>query len=122
MWPAFSSTKIVPGCICSGIHSLRTSSSATISPPVGDPLLRTQSRFAFFRSAAAWPLAPIHHRPHPPDRVAQANRKHRLTRVLQDVDNLLRRGLEIQRASVGQQVIVGGGADGFGKTLTELLL
>src|SRR5579864_5289537 len=28
--PAFSSTKTVPGCICSGIHSLRRSSSATM--------------------------------------------------------------------------------------------
>src|ERR1051325_4570366 len=32
--PAFSSTKIVPGIICSGIHSLRTSSAATIAPPL----------------------------------------------------------------------------------------
>src|SRR5438477_979398 len=32
--PAFSRTKIVPGCICSGIHSFRTFSSPTIVPPV----------------------------------------------------------------------------------------
>src|SRR5271157_1424784 len=31
--PAFSSTKMVPGSICSGIHSLRTLSSPIMCPP-----------------------------------------------------------------------------------------
>src|SRR5215813_14828627 len=38
-WPAFSNTKIVPGSMYSGIHSLKTRSSPTMSPPPS-----TQSR------------------------------------------------------------------------------
>src|SRR6266576_6446867 len=43
-WPAFSSTKTVPGCICSGIHSVRMFSSPTMSPPV-EPNFRAYEAF-----------------------------------------------------------------------------
>src|SRR5690348_3289557 len=101
MWPAFSSTKIVPGCICSGIHSLRISSSATISPSSrANLLLRTQSGFAdgtnFFWGTAPGPLTAADDRLHLTHGIAQADGKHRLARILQDVHYLLGRGFEIE--------------------------
>src|SRR4051812_39374 len=126
MRPAFSSTKIVPGCICSGIHSLSTSSSATISPPDGQSLLRTQFRLAygtrFLRSTASGTLAPADNCLHLADGVTQAYGQHRLAGIFQYVHNLLGRGFEIQRMAVAQQVIIGGPAYSFSQTLTELFL
>src|SRR5260370_26904150 len=112
MWPAFSSTKIVPGCIWSGIHSLRTSSSATISPSSrANLLLRTQFQPAdgtdLFRSTPARTLPTADHGFHLANRVAQADGKHRLPGIFQDVHDLLRRGFEVKRAAIRQQVIAG---------------
>src|SRR5260221_3058148 len=116
MWPAFSSTKMVPGCICSGIHSLRISSSATIFTLLGaNLLLRTQSGFAsctndatdVFLGDAPWPLTAADDRFYLANRIAQTYGKHRLAGIFQDVHNLLWRSFEVQAAAVGQQVITG---------------
>src|SRR5881394_2750741 len=93
MWPAFSSTKIVPGCIWSGIHSLKSSSSATISPSLwANPLLRTQFQFAtnFFRSAPSGTLAAVDDSAHLAHGVTEADCEHGLPGIFQDVNDLLR--------------------------------
>src|SRR5437899_5643637 len=51
--PAFSSTKIVPGIICSGIHSLRTFSSATISPPL-EPNSSAMKPYCVYKVILTW--------------------------------------------------------------------
>ena len=57
-----------------------------------------------------------------PHRIAQANGEHRLARIFQDIDHLLRRGFQEQALAVGEQVVIGSGADGLHQALAEFLL
>src|SRR5208283_2961276 len=56
------------------------------------------------------------------NRVAQAYGQHRLARVLQQIDHAARRILKKDVPPVGQQVILGGGANGVDQPLAELAL
>src|SRR6185437_9929129 len=76
----------------------------------------------FFRGTASRTLASVHDGPHSANRVAEADSKHRLSRILEDVDNLLRRSLQIQRPAIRQQVIIRRTADRFRESLAEFLL
>src|SRR6185437_9294245 len=76
----------------------------------------------FFRSTASRTLASADDSPYAANRVAEANGKHRLPRILEDVDDLLRRSLEIQRPAIRQQVIVRRTAYRFCQPLAEFLL
>ena len=58
----------------------------------------------------------------PLNRVAQANGQHRLARVLQQVNHTARRIFEKNVTPVGQQVILGGGANGVHQPLAEFTL
>ena len=60
--------------------------------------------------------------PNPLDRVAQADREHGLTRILQDVNDAASGMFEKDVPAVREQVILGGGGHGFDQTLTEFTL
>jgi hypothetical protein len=60
--------------------------------------------------------------PYLSNRVAEANTQNGLTGILQDVDDLLRRGFEIKMSAIGEQVNVGVAANDFGKAFPELTL
>src|SRR5581483_3933989 len=57
-----------------------------------------------------------------PHRVAEANRQHRLARVLENIDDLAGGVLEKDMASVGQQVVVRAGGDRLHQSLPEFAL
>jgi hypothetical protein len=54
--------------------------------------------------------------------IAEADREERLTTVLKHVDDAPRRVLEEDVSTVGEQVVLGTGADGFYKALTQFTL
>jgi len=54
--------------------------------------------------------------------ITETDGQHGLTRILQDIYDLLRRSLQIKGAAVGEQVVSGGAADGVRQALAELPL
>src|ERR1051326_4136804 len=61
--------------------------------------------------------------PHLANRIADADAEHRLTGIFQNVDDLTRRGLEVDRLAVGQEMVFGiSAADCLGQPLAELAL
>src|SRR5919109_2967883 len=62
------------------------------------------------------------HRPHLPHGIAEADREHRLPRVLQNVENLFGRSFQIKSASIGKHVIFRGAADRLSQAFTEFAL
>src|SRR6266850_3150051 len=130
MSPAFSKTNSVPGCICSGIHSVRTLSSWTIFPPmvllVANKNLRAPPS-ASRTGSAARRLAPGDTALYAPYRIGEADGENRLARVLQYVDDVLRRGLYVNVGTICQQMYIGAavlflGVDGLHQPLAELAL
>src|SRR5437016_10403847 len=140
MSPAFSSTKSVPGSICSGIHSLRTLSSITIwLLPSQFELVQAQKSPAESRAEklfergeaeaascscrppaglptrnrrAHW-FAGAHAGANFAQLVAKTNGEQRLARILQDINQLAGRGLHVNAAAIGQQMHFGTGAHSF---------
>src|SRR4029077_17575168 len=60
--------------------------------------------------------------PHLPKRVAEANAQNGLLRILQDVDDLPRRGFQVKMGAVGEQMYVGGSSNDFAQAFAELAL
>src|SRR5580704_8632853 len=123
--PAFSRTKIVPGCICSGIHSFKTSSSATMRSSWKQTLAlrnfsNTPTLSQRYYGSTALPGNDLS--AHLSNCVAEADAENGLTGILQDVDDLLCRCFEVKMSTVGEQVNIGIAADDFGETFTELTL
>src|SRR6185437_5919548 len=116
--PAFSSTNTVPGPICSGIHSVSTFSSPTISPPPSQGLssgvLRMSNPTGFLVAANTGPDGA--------HRVTQTDAQDGLARVFQDVDDLFGRGLQVQAGTVGEEVVLGAAAYGFRKAAAQVAL
>ena len=56
------------------------------------------------------------------DGIAEADRQHGLAGVLQDVDNLLGRGFQVEIRPVSKKVIIGGTGHGLRQAFAELLL
>src|SRR6185437_7948521 len=118
--PAFSSTNTVPGPICSGIHSLSTFNSPTISPPpcsqglLSGVRLRMSGRAGFLAAANAG--ADLAHR------ITQTHTENGLARVLQKVNNLFGRGLQVKMGAVGEQVVFGASADGLRQAAAQFAL
>src|SRR5262245_61259754 len=111
---------MLPGSICSGNHSVTTFSSATIVTSAISELLyldaarppdeRTVSR----TSAPAGPSrslflgrTPVENlRPHFAHRITQAYAQQRLARILEDVDHLALRVLQVHALAVCEQVVL----------------
>jgi hypothetical protein len=60
--------------------------------------------------------------PHLPNRIAEANAQNGLFRILQDVDNLPRRGFQIKMRAVSEQMYVGGSSNDFAEAFAKLAL
>src|SRR5258708_36710443 len=111
--------KRLPGSICSGNHSVRMFSSATMAIPSSlvlgtrknssscpGSVLRTSSARAGRRLFLHWSGAG-HLRPYLSHRIAQAYTQQRLARVLQDVNDLALSVLHINAPAVRQQALLG---------------
>src|SRR5260370_628406 len=126
--------KTVPGSICSGIHSVRILSSATMitsrscttsaAEPRSTAIADNSRTSALPRAAGLRPRrTPAENlRMHFAHRIAQTDSKQRLARVLENVDHLFLRVFHIHALAVGQQMVVRIAADRLRQSPSKLLL
>src|SRR5262249_48361700 len=125
---------MLPGCICSGSHSVTMFSSATMVTSVCSPIpnrpappeFQNVSRAAASARAARRLLlrrTPVEDFcPDLAHGVTQAHAQQRLARVLEHVDHLALRVFQVHALAIGQKVVFGAVADRFGQPPPQLLL
>src|SRR5215472_6621694 len=134
---------MLPGSICSGSHSVTMFSSATMVTSARTAFTRLHlERDLKFRTSNLLSLAVSRApatarrarrlllrrpaiedlRPHLAHRIAKAHPQQRLARILENVDHLALRVLEIDALAVGKKVIVRAVADGLGQPPSQLSL
>src|SRR5262249_3646098 len=125
---------MLPGSICSGSHSVTMFSSATMVTSVCSPVpnWRAPARAAKLSRAPAFACAarrlllrgaPVEDfRPDLAHGVTQAHAQQGLARVLEHVDHLTLRVLQVNALAIGQEVVLGAVADRFGQPPSQLLL
>src|SRR3974390_2414601 len=118
---------MVPGSICSGIHSLRMLSSPITCPPC-----RVSRRYRNSRSLAALRFertsggalflcaTDLCH--DALDGITETDGQHGLARVLPQIDDAASGIFEKNVAAIGEQVVLGGGANGINQALAEFTL